>query len=258
MPSYVLALDQGTTSTRSILFRPDLSVAAVTRREFPQHFPASGWVEHEPEDLWRTTVETIKGVLAKASATASDIAAIGITNQRETTLIWDKKSGKAIHKAIVWQDRRTADHCAALKAAGRQSVFARKTRLLLDPYFSGTKIAWLLDNVEGARRKAEAPKAHFRHRRYISSLAPDQQQGPCDGCHQRVAHAHLRHTSRPMGRGVVRAAASPQVAAARGAQFIGRLRQDQSLRCTAHPFRSRALPAISKRQRSDKHALHPA
>ncbi len=161
MPSYVLALDQGTTSTRSILFRPDLSVAAVTQQEFPQHFPASGWVEHEPEDLWRTTVETIKGVLAKASATASDIAAIGITNQRETTLIWDKKSGKAIHKAIVWQDRRTADHCAALKAAGHKSVFARKTGLLLDPYFSGTKIAWLLDNVEGARRKAEAGELAF-------------------------------------------------------------------------------------------------
>jgi glycerol kinase len=161
MPSYILALDQGTTSTRSILFRPDLSVAAVAQQEFPQHFPASGWVEHEPEDLWRTTVDTIKGALAKASGTASDIAAIGITNQRETTLVWDKKSGKAIHKAIVWQDRRTADHCAALKAAGHEAVFSRKTGLLLDPYFSGTKIAWLLDNVEGARRKAETGELAF-------------------------------------------------------------------------------------------------
>jgi len=161
MPSYILALDQGTTSTRSILFRPDLSVAAVAQQEFPQHFPASGWVEHEPEDLWRTTVDTIKGALAKASAKPSDIAAIGITNQRETTVVWDKKSGKAIHKAIVWQDRRTADHCAALKAAGHEAVFSRKTGLLLDPYFSGTKIAWLLDNVEGARAKAEAGKLAF-------------------------------------------------------------------------------------------------
>ena len=161
MPSYILALDQGTTSTRSILFRPDLSVAAVAQQEFPQHFPASGWVEHEPEDLWRTTVDTIKGALAKASATASDIAAIGITNQRETTIVWERKSGKAIHKAIVWQDRRTADHCAALKAAGHEAAFSRKTGLLLDPYFSGTKISWLLDNVEGARAKAEAGELAF-------------------------------------------------------------------------------------------------
>jgi glycerol kinase len=157
MPSYILALDQGTTSTRSILFRSDLSVAAVAQQEFPQHFPASGWVEHDPEDLWRTAVDTIKG----ASAAASDIAAIGITNQRETTLVWDRKSGKAIHKAIVWQDRRTADHCAALKAAGHEAAFSRKTGLLLDPYFSGTKIAWLLDNVEGARVKAEAGELAF-------------------------------------------------------------------------------------------------
>jgi glycerol kinase len=161
MPSYILALDQGTTSTRTILFRPDLSVAAVAQQEFPQHFPASGWVEHEPEDLWRTTVETIKAALAKASATPSDIAAIGITNQRETTLVWDRKSGKAIHKAIVWQDRRTTDHCATLKAAGHEALFSRKTGLLLDPYFSGTKIAWLLDNVEGARAKAEAGELAF-------------------------------------------------------------------------------------------------
>jgi glycerol kinase len=161
MPSYILAVDQGTTSTRSILFRPDLSVAAVAQQEFPQHFPSSGWVEHEPEDLWRTTVDTIKAAIAKASATAADIAAIGITNQRETTLVWDRKSGKAIHKAIVWQDRRTADHCAALKKAGHEAAFSGKTGLLLDPYFSGTKIAWLIDNVEGARRKAEAGELAF-------------------------------------------------------------------------------------------------
>src|SRR5262245_17609426 len=159
--SFVLAIDQGTTSSRAIVFRSDISVAAVAQQEFPQHFPASGWVEHEPEDLWRTTVDTIKGALAKASAAASDIAAIGITNQRETTLVWEKKSGRAIHKAIVWQDRRTADQCATLKAAGHEALFSRKTGLLLDPYFSGTKIAWLLDNVEGARRKAEAGELAF-------------------------------------------------------------------------------------------------
>ena len=161
MASYLLAVDQGTTSTRSILFRPDLSVASVGQQEFPQHFPSSGWVEHEPEDLWRTTVDTIKAALAKASASASDIAAIGITNQRETTLIWDRKNGKPIYKAIVWQDRRTADMCAALKEAGHETVFAAKTGLLLDPYFSGTKIAWLLDNVPEARKKAEAGDLAF-------------------------------------------------------------------------------------------------
>ena len=115
MPSYILAVDQGTTSTRSILFRPDLWVAATGQQEFAQHFPASGWVEHEPEDIWRTTVETMKTALAKASAEARDIAAIGITNQRETTLVWERKTGKPIHKAIVWQDRRTAEFCAGLK-----------------------------------------------------------------------------------------------------------------------------------------------
>jgi glycerol kinase len=161
MPSYILAVDQGTTSTRSILFRTDLSIAAVAQQEFPQHFPASGWVEHEPEDLWRTTVDTINAAIAKASAKTSDIAAIGITNQRETTLVWDRKTGKAIHKAIVWQDRRTADQCASLKGQGHEAVFSRKTGLLLDPYFSGTKIAWLIDNVEGARQKAEAGELAF-------------------------------------------------------------------------------------------------
>jgi glycerol kinase len=161
MPSYILALDQGTTSTRSILFRPDLSVAAVAQQEFPQHFPASGWVEHEPEDIWNSTVAVCREALDKAGLKAKDIAAIGITNQRETTLVWNRMSGKAIHRAIVWQDRRTADHCAALKAAGHEAVFARTTGLLLDPYFSGTKIAWLLDNVEGARKKAEAGELAF-------------------------------------------------------------------------------------------------
>ena len=161
MPSYLLAIDQGTTSTRSILFRTDLSVAAFGQQEFAQHFPTSGWVEHEPEDLWRTTVETIKAAIAKASARSEDIAAIGITNQRETTLIWERKTGKPIHKAIVWQDRRTADFCAKLKTAGHEAVFTAKTGLLLDPYFSGTKIAWLLDNVPDARRKAEAGELAF-------------------------------------------------------------------------------------------------
>ena len=144
MTSYVLAIDQGTTSTRAILFRADTSIAAVAQQEFPQHFPADGEVEHEPEDLWTTTVETCRGALRSAGAAAKDIAAIGITNQRETTLLWHRATGRPVHRAIVWQDRRTADLCARLKTSGHEPIFAAKTGLLLDPYFSATKLAWLL------------------------------------------------------------------------------------------------------------------
>ena len=145
MTAYVLAIDQGTTSTRAMLFRADTSVAAIAQREFPQHFPADGEVEHEPDDLWQSTVETCRDAMQKAGASAHDIAAIGITNQRETTLLWDRVTGRAVHRAIVWQDRRTAAHCAQLKADGHESMVAARTGLLLDPYFSGTKLAWLLN-----------------------------------------------------------------------------------------------------------------
>ena len=146
MASYVLAIDQGTTSTRAIVFRADTSIAAVAQQEFPQHFPADGQVEHEPDDLWTTTIATCRSAIQKAGAAARDIAGIGITNQRETTLLWDRATGKPVHRAIVWQDRRTADHCARLKADGHEKLFAAKTGLLLDPYFSGTKLAWLLNS----------------------------------------------------------------------------------------------------------------
>ncbi len=161
MASYVLAIDQGTTSTRAILFRADTSIAAVAQQEFPQHFPADGEVEHEPEDLWTTTVETCRGAMRKASASARDIVAIGIANQRETTLLWERSTGRAVHRAIVWQDRRTADFCARLKAAGHEKLFAAKTGLLLDPYFSGTKLAWLLANVADAADKAARDELAF-------------------------------------------------------------------------------------------------
>jgi glycerol kinase len=154
MAAPLLAIDQGTTSTRSIVFGADLSIAASAQQEFAQHYPASGWVEHDPEDLWMTTVATMKAALDRASTEARALAAIGITNQRETTLVWDRRTGKPIHRAIVWQDRRTADLCAALKAAGHEALVARTTGLLLDPYFSGTKIAWFLENVAGARSAA--------------------------------------------------------------------------------------------------------
>jgi glycerol kinase len=152
--SFVLAIDQGTTSSRAMLFRDDLSVAGVAQQEFPQHFPASGWVEHDPEDIWNSTVATCREALKKAGLTAKDIAAIGITNQRETVVVWDRATGKAIHRAIVWQDRRTAEFCARLKKEGHEPAVTAKTGLIIDPYFSGTKVAWLLDNVPGARARA--------------------------------------------------------------------------------------------------------
>ncbi|MFZ3309334.1 MAG: glycerol kinase GlpK [Xanthobacteraceae bacterium] len=161
MASYVLAIDQGTTSTRAMLFRPDTSIAAVAQQEFPQHFPVDGAVEHEPEDLWATTVESCRSAMRQAGAAARDIAAIGIANQRETTLLWERATGRAVHRAIVWQDRRTADLCARLKAGGYENLFAAKTGLLLDPYFSGTKLAWLLANVPDAADRAARGELAF-------------------------------------------------------------------------------------------------
>ena len=155
MPEYVLAIDQGTTSSRAILFDGDMDAASVAQQEFPQHFPKSGWVEHDPEDLWTTTLATARGAIGEAGAKPDEIAAIGITNQRETTVVWDRKTGKPVYNAIVWQDRRTAQTCADLKAAGFEEDVTKRSGLLLDPYFSGTKAAWILDNIDGARAAAD-------------------------------------------------------------------------------------------------------
>ncbi|MBL4918712.1 glycerol kinase GlpK [Szabonella alba] len=159
--THILAIDQGTTSSRAILFDAGLRVVSVAQEEFPQHYPAPGWVEHDPSDLWSTVAGTARAAIEKAGIAARDIAAIGITNQRETTVIWDRKSGEPIHNAIVWQDRRTADICEPLKQAGHEPMVTRRTGLLLDPYFSGTKVKWLLDNVPGARARAEAGELAF-------------------------------------------------------------------------------------------------
>ncbi|HMA71716.1 MAG TPA: glycerol kinase GlpK [Xanthobacteraceae bacterium] len=159
--THILAIDQGTTSSRAIVFRHDCTIAAVAQQEFPQHFPHSGWVEHDPEDLWRSVLATGREAVAKAGLTARDIAAIGIANQRETTLVWDRATGTPIHNAIVWQDRRTADMCRRLKDAGGEAQVTTRTGLLLDPYFSASKIGWLLDHVPDARGKAERGKLAF-------------------------------------------------------------------------------------------------
>ncbi len=159
--TYVLAIDQGTTSSRAIVFDGDMKIVAVDQQEFTQYFPHSGWVEHDVEEIWDSVVAVVNGALTKAGIGAGDVAAIGITNQRETTVIWDKSTGQAIHKAIVWQDRRTASMCDALKADGHEAMITQKTGLLLDPYFSGTKVKWLLDTVDGARDRAKAGDLAF-------------------------------------------------------------------------------------------------
>ncbi|MER8387460.1 glycerol kinase GlpK [Mesorhizobium sp. M0166] len=155
MTGYILAIDQGTTSSRAILFDDKMKVVGSGQKEFTQYYPASGWVEHDPEEIWASVVETVKAALKTAGRNAAEVAAIGITNQRETVVIWDKETGKPIHNAIVWQDRRTAPLCQKLKQLGLEKKFTKKTGLLLDPYFSGTKIAWMLDKVKGARKRAE-------------------------------------------------------------------------------------------------------
>jgi glycerol kinase len=154
-------MDQGTTSSRAIIFDTSYSIVEQAQQEFTQHFPDSGWVEHSAADIWQTSLETARAAIAQANITPEQIAGIGITNQRETTLIWDRATGEPVYNAIVWQDRRTADYCNSLKDQGHEAMVNSKTGLLLDPYFSATKIAWILDNVEGARARAEAGELAF-------------------------------------------------------------------------------------------------
>jgi glycerol kinase len=152
----ILALDQGTTSSRAIIFDHDGQVVARVSQELPQHYPRPGWVEHDPEDIWNTQVEVARQVMRDQGLAAGEIAAIGVTNQRETTIVWDRTSGTPVYNAIVWQDRRTAEYCDQLKRAGWEERIRQKTGLVVDAYFSGTKVRWILQNVEGAREKAEA------------------------------------------------------------------------------------------------------
>jgi glycerol kinase len=160
-PQYVLAIDQGTTSTRSIVFNDAARNVSAAQRELRQHYPAPGWVEHDAEDMWRDTLATAREAIARSGLGARDLTAIGITNQRETSVVWDRSTGIPIYRAIVWQDRRTADVCSRLKEEGAEDLVRQRTGLLLDPYFSGTKIAWLLDNVAGARVRAERGELAF-------------------------------------------------------------------------------------------------
>ena len=177
--SHILAIDQGTTSTRAIIFDKEMQPIASAQEEFTQHFPASGWVEHETDDLWRTVLSTCRDALKTAGLSANDIAAIGITNQRETTVVWDAETGAPLHNAIVWQDRRTAQICAELEAAGHGPLVTRQTGLLLDPYFSGTKLKWLLDKYPDARERAQQGKLLFGTVDSFLIWHLDQWRGTC-------------------------------------------------------------------------------
>ncbi|HEY8153224.1 MAG TPA: FGGY family carbohydrate kinase, partial [Myxococcota bacterium] len=161
MSRYVMALDQGTTSSRAILFDRSGALVAVDQHEFAQHFPRPGWVEHDPVEIWESQLRAARGVLAKAGARGSDVAAIGITNQRETTLVWDRRSGAPIHRAIVWQSRQSAPICDELKARGLGEEVSARTGLVIDAYFSGTKIRFILDAVPGAQQRAERGELAF-------------------------------------------------------------------------------------------------
>ncbi len=160
-PGHLLAIDQGTTSSRAMIFDGEGRPAGRAQKELPQHFPEPAWVEHDPEDIWRDSCAVVEGALADASISAREVAAIGITNQRETSVLWDRVSGETLHRAIVWQDRRTAAHCDRLRAEGHEALVQERTGLLLDPYFSASKIAWLLDNLPGARDRAERGELAF-------------------------------------------------------------------------------------------------
>ncbi len=159
--AYLLALDQGTTSSRALVFDTDGALVAMAQQEFAQHFPQPGWVEHDPELIWQSQLAVARQALARAGIGGRDLLGLGITNQRETTLLWERATGRPIHNAIVWQDRRTAEACDALKAQGLEALFRERTGLLLDPYFSGTKLAWMLDTIPGARARAERGELAF-------------------------------------------------------------------------------------------------
>ena len=161
MQKYILALDQGTTSSRAIVFDHSGKICSVAQKEFTQHFPKPGWVEHDPNEIWSSEAAVIAEAISAIDINGLDIAAIGITNQRETTIVWDIDTEEPIYNAIVWQDRRTAEYCDKLKAQGLVDKVREKTGLIIDAYFSGTKIKWILDNVPGARERAEKGKLRF-------------------------------------------------------------------------------------------------
>ena len=198
MGNYILALDQGTTSSRAIVFDHNGQICSVAQKEFTQHFPQPGWVEHNPNEIWSSEAAVIAEAISAIDINGKDIAAIGITNQRETTVVWDIDTDEPIYNAIVWQDRRTAEYCDKLKAQGLVDRIREKTGLIIDAYFSGTKIKWILDNVPSprARREGQAP---LRQHRHLARMASDPRTGARDGRDQRQPHDALQHPRPKVG-----------------------------------------------------------
>ena len=200
MPQYILALDQGTTSSRAIAFDRSGNIAALSQQPLPQHYPQAGWVEHDPLEIWDTQRRAAAEVIARLPE--GSVAGIGVTNQRETTILWDKATGQPVYNAIVWQCRRTAELCEELKRRGLEERIRSATGLLIDAYFSGSKIRWILDNVPGVRRRAERGEVLFGT--VESWLIWKLTGAPCDRLRQRQPHHAVRHPPTLLGRGAVR------------------------------------------------------
>jgi glycerol kinase len=188
---YILALDQGTTSSRAVLISHNGKIHTTAQKEFKQIFPLPGWVEHDPQELWSSQASCITEVLAGSQITPDQIAGIGITNQRETTIVWDRKTGKPLGNAIVWQDRRTTEICQDLKSKGLEPLFRQKTGLLLDPYFSGTKLFWLLKNIPGALEKSKKRRPRLWNCRHLALMETHRRRLSHDRCHERFTDTSL-------------------------------------------------------------------
>ena len=202
---HLLALDQGTTSSRAIVFDDAGTVVAMRQREFKQHFPQPGWVEHDASEIWNTQLGVAVEALGAAKLKPADVAAIGITNQRETVVAWDRTTGEPLHRAIVWQDRRTAADCERLRADGREPMLHAKTGLIADPYFSGTKIAWLLENAPAVRDAANAGRLAVRHDRLVARVEAHGRRAAHHRCVERLADAAHEHPRGRLGRRAARA-----------------------------------------------------
>ena len=219
---YVLALDQGTTSSRAIVFDKKGNIVAKAQKEFDQIYPAAGWVEHDPMEILFSQFQAVTSVFASGGIKPEDIAAIGITNQRETTIMWDRETGKPVYNAIVWQCRRTAELCEQIKADGMEEYIKDKTGLVIDAYFSGTKIKWILDNVPGARRGGSAA---LRHGRDMAHMESHRRQSAYNRLFQRIENDALRCRQSLLGREDVRISQHPDVHSARGQAFEHGIRQ---------------------------------
>ncbi len=224
---YIVALDQGTTSSRAVVMDHDANIVSVSQREFEQIYPKPGWVEHDPMEIWASQSSTLVEALAKADINSDQIAAIGITNQRETVVVWERETGKPIYNAIVWQCRRTAEICEQLKRDGMEEYIRKATGLVVDPYFSGTKVKWILDHVEGSRERAKRGELLFGTVDTLAYLEDDPGPRARHRLHQRLAYHAVQHSRPRLGRQDARRAGHSARHAAGSAQVFRSVRPDQ-------------------------------